>query len=153
MIITKYWEDFDVGYKFVTPSITVTEAHLVNWAGLTMDFYEIHMDKEYAATTAFGQRVVHGPLIFAMAIGLVHQAQVVGGAVKAWLGSDIKMLAPVFIGDTIRNEVEVIARSETKKSSQGVQTWQYTVVNQRSEPVLKADTKFMMHRRPQAGVL
>ena len=56
----------------------MTETHVVNWAGLTGDFYPLHMDREYAAKTQFGERLVHGPFIFALAVGLVAQAGFAG---------------------------------------------------------------------------
>ncbi len=99
---SKYGDDFEIGDVYTTACITVTETHVVNWAGLTMDFYPLHMDKEYAAKTEFGERLVHGPLIFALAVGLVGSAGFAGDAAVAWLGADkMRMLAPVKIGDTI----------------------------------------------------
>ena len=144
----KYWEDFDVGFNFKTPSITVTETHVVNWAGLTMDFYPLHVDEVYASRTVFKGRIAHGPLIFGLAVGLAAQAKIEGGAMIAWLGVDnMKMLAPVRIGDTITVFISVIDKRETKKESQGLQTWQYTVKNQRDEAVMMLDMKFIMHKK------
>jgi itaconyl-CoA hydratase len=144
----KYWEDFELGFSFKTPSITVTETHVVNWAGLTMDFYPLHMDREFAAKTPFKERIAHGPLIFGMAVGMVGLAKVEGGAVIAWMGVDnMKMLAPVKIGDTITVHVESVDRRETSKPTQGLQTWRYTVKNQRDEAVMVLDMKFLMHRK------
>ncbi len=79
----KYWEDFDPGFHFQTPSITVTETHVVNWAGLTMDFYPLHTDEVYAQKTVFKGRIAHGPLIFGLAVGLAAQAKIEGGAMIA----------------------------------------------------------------------
>lgn len=144
----KYWEDFEVGFNFKTPSITVTETHVVNWAGLTMDFYPLHVDEVYASQTVFKGRIAHGPLIFGLAVGLAAQAKIEGGAMIAWLGVDnMKMLAPVRIGDTITVFIQVMDKRETKKDSQGLQTWQYTVKNQRDEAVMMLDMKFIMHRK------
>ena len=144
----KYGDDFNVGDVFPTAAITVTETHVVNWAGLTMDFYPFHMDKEYAAKTTFGQRVVHGPLIFALGVGLVSKEGFAGDSAMAWLGANnMKMLQPVFIGDTIRVEVEVIDKQETTKPDRGVQVWRYTVKNQRDEDVMVFDYKLMFHMR------
>jgi acyl dehydratase len=144
----KYWEDFELGFSFKTPSITVTETHVVNWAGLTMDFYPLHMDREFAAKTPFKERIAHGPLIFGMAVGMVGLAKVEGGAVIAWMGVDnMKMLAPVKINDTITVHVESVDRRETSKPTQGLQTWRYTVKNQRDEAVMVLDMKFLMHRK------
>jgi len=145
----KYWEDFQTGFTFKTPSITVTETHIVNWAGLTMDFYPLHMDKEFAAKSPMKERVAHGPLIFGMAVGMAGLARVEGGSIIAWMGVDgMKMLAPVKIGDTITNHVEVVDRRETGKPAQGMQTWRYTVKNQRDEAVMVFDMKFLMYRKP-----
>lgn len=146
----KYWEDFDVGTRFVTPSITVTETHVVTWAGLTMDFYPLHMDKEFAAKTPFKERLAHGPLIFGMAVGMAGLARVEGGSIIAWLGVDnMRMLAPVKIGDTITNHIEIIDKKETGKINQGLQTWKYNIHNQRDEIVLCFEMKFLMHRKPK----
>ena len=145
---SKYGDDFNVGDVYTTSAITVTEAHLVTWAGLTMDFYPLHMDKEYAAKSDFGERLAHGPLIFAMAVGLVGMAGFAGDSAVAWLGANnMKMLGPVKIGDTITVVVEVIDKKPTKKPERGVQTWRYTVKNQRDEAVMVFDYTLMFHMR------
>lgn len=145
---SKYGEDFAIGDIYTTPGITVTETHLVNWAGLTMDFYPLHMNKEYAGQTRFGERLAHGPLIFALAVGLVAQAGIDGNAVIAWLGvDDMRMLAPVKIGDTITVVVEVKEHQSTSAADKGIQTWRYTVQNQNGEAVLAFDYKMMFHLR------
>lgn len=144
----KYGDDFQVGDIYTTPRITVTETHVVNWAGLTMDFYPLHMDQVYAEQSQFGERLAHGPLIFALAVGLVAQAGFGGDAAIAWLGVDnMKMLAPVKIGDTITVLVEVVDKRTTRDPRRGVQTWRYTVKNQRDEAVLELDYKMMFHLR------
>jgi len=148
----KYWDDFEKGFTFKTPSITVTETHIVTWAGLTMDFYPLHMDKEFAARTPMKERVAHGPLIFGMAVGMAGLARVEGGSIIAWMGVDnMKMLAPVKIGDTITNHVETVEKRETSKPTQGLQTWRYTVKNQREESVMVFDMKFLMYRKPSGA--
>ena len=145
---SKYGDDFNVGDIYTTAAITVTETHVVNWAGLTMDFYPLHMDKEYAARTQFGERLVHGPLIFALAVGLVSSAGFAGDVAIAWLGVDsMKMLAPVKIGDTVRVIVEVKEKTKTRDPAKGIQVWQYTVKNQRDETVMVLDYKMMFHMR------
>jgi acyl dehydratase len=145
---TKYGDDFNIGDLYTTPAITVTETHVVNWACLTMDFYPIHVDEEYASKTQFGERIAHGPLIFGMAVGLVGLAGFGGDSVIAWLGVDnMKMLAPVKIGDTIRVVVEVREKQKTSKPDKGIQVWRYTVKNQRDEDVMVFDYKMMFHMR------
>ncbi|MGD9032040.1 MAG: MaoC/PaaZ C-terminal domain-containing protein [Desulfobacteraceae bacterium] len=145
---TKYGDDFNIGDLYTTAAITVTETHVVNWACLTMDFYPIHVDEEYASKTQFGERIAHGPLIFGMAVGLVGLAGFGGDSVIAWLGVDnMKMLAPVKIGDTIRVVVEVKEKQKTSKPDKGIQVWRYTVKNQRDEDVMVFDYKMMFHMR------
>ncbi len=145
---SKYGDDFALGERFTTGGITVTEAHLVNWAGLTMDYYPLHVDKEYAATTSFGERLAHGPLIFALAVGLVSSSGYGGDSVVAWLGADnMKMLAPVKIGDTITVTTEVTEKTAGKRSQTGIQRWKYTVTNQRGETVMVFDYTMMFHMR------
>ena len=145
---TKHGDDFNIGDLYTTASITVTETHVVNWACLTMDFYPIHVDEEYASKTQFGERIAHGPLIFGMAVGLVGLAGFGGDSVIAWLGVDnMKMLAPVKIGDTIRVVVEVKEKQKTSKPDKGIQVWRYTVKNQRDEDVMVFDYKLMFHMR------
>jgi acyl dehydratase len=144
----KYGDDFKVGNLFETAAITLTEAHIVTWAGLTGDFYPLHMDREYAAKTQFGERLVHGPLIFGLAVGLVSLAGIGGDAAIAWLGVDnLQMLKPVKLGDTVRVVVVVSAHQPTSNPRKGVQVWRYTVRNQRDEDVMAFDYKMMFHMR------
>jgi len=144
----KFGDDFKVGDRYRTHGITVTETHVVGWAGLTGDFYPLHMDREYAARTQFGERLAHGPMIFALAVGLVAQAGFAGEAAIAWLGVDgMRMLAPVKIGDTVRVEVLVKDTRVTRDPRKGVQVWEYSVLNQRDERVLVFDYQLMFHLR------
>ena len=146
----KFWEEFSVGDKVTSMAITVTEAHLVTWAGLTMDYYPLHMDKEYAAKTPFKERIAHGPLTFALAVGLMGTTGYAKDSVIAWLGvNDMRIPAPVKIGDTIRLHAEITELRETKNPKQGLTVMRYEVVNQRSEPVMTFDMRFLMHRREQ----
>jgi len=145
---SKYGDDFNVGDIYTTAAITMTESHVVSWAGLTMDFYPLHMDKEYAAKSQFGERLVHGPLIFAMSVGLVASAGFAGDAAIAWLGVDnMRMLAPVKIGDTITVTIEVIERTPTSDPKKGIQVWRYTVSNQHGQKIMQHDYKMMFHMR------
>lgn len=144
----KFWEDFSIGEKIKTWSITVTEAHLVNWAGLTMDYYPIHMDVEYAKKGHFGQRVVHGPLTFALSVGLLGSTGFLGDSVISWLGlQNMKIPAPVFIGDTINVNVEVIEKRETSKANKGLGILRYSIFNQEDKLVMVYENLLLMKRR------
>ena len=87
-------------------------------------------------------------MIFALAVGLVAQAGFGEDAVIAWLGADhMRMQAPVKIGDTITVVVEVKEQKPTSNPKKGVQTWRYTVHNQRGEAVMTFDYQMMFHMR------
>ena len=145
---TKFWDDFSLGQTITTPAITVTETHVVNWAGLTMDFYPLHIDKEFASKTVFKERIAHGPLTFALGVGLMYQTGVAEDSVIAWLGADINRIpAPVKLGDTIHVEAQVTELRETKSASQGLMIMRYNVINQRGETVMVYDMRFLMHKR------
>ncbi len=145
---SKYGDDFTLGDVYHTQGLTVTETHVVSWAGLTGDFYPLHMDAEYAAASQFGERLAHGPMIFGLAVGLVALAGFGADSVIAWLGvDDMRMFLPVRIGDTIRVEVTVKEQTATSNPKKGIQTWLYTVLNQRDETVMSFDYKMMFHMR------
>jgi acyl dehydratase len=128
--------------------ITVTEAHLVAWAGLTMDFYPLHMNQEYAVKSPFKQRVAHGPLTFALAVGLMGMTGQAKDSVLAWLGVDnMRIPAPVFIGDTIKLKVEVVEMRPTKDPEQGFCKMRYEVSNQNDVVVMYFDMNFLMHKK------
>ena len=147
-MLKKCWDDFNLGDKVTTPGITITDAHLVNWAGLTMDFYSLHMDEEFAKKTAFGGRIAHGPLIFAMAMGLAGRTDLYDDSIIAWLGvENMRIPTPTRIGDTITVEVEIKEKRETKDPSRGITILKYTIKNQKNEDVMFFDCLQMMHRR------
>ena len=126
----------------------MTDTHLVNWAGLTMDFYPLHMDEEFGKRSEFGSRIAHGPLTFAMAVGLVGMTGIFEDSVIAWLGvENMRIPRPVRIGDTIKVEAEVKEKRETKNPRRGITVFTYCVKNQRDENVMVFDYLLMMHKR------
>ena len=148
MAIRKYWEEYDLGQVLVTPAITITDAHLVEWAGLTLDFYPLHMDEPYAKTTMMGGRIAHGPLTFALSVGLMAQREFMNyDPIIAWLGSEVKATKPVRPGDTIHVEAEIVEKRETKRADRGIQKWLYRIMNQDGEVVMENMMTFMMYRK------
>lgn len=143
----RFWEDLQPGDQLLSPGLTVTEAHLVNWAGLTGDVVSLHLDAQYAATTRFGQRITHGPFTLSTALGLVTQAGYFGHVI-AWLGLDtVRALKPVMIGDTIRARATLTEAKEAKNPTQGVWTFEYSVLNQHDDIVMTFTTSFLLERR------
>lgn len=73
----EYWyEDLIVGDHYDTGHIVVTEAHIVGFAGLSGDFFDLHVDDEFARANGFPARVAHGLLGLAMADGLKNRSPV-----------------------------------------------------------------------------
>ena len=145
---TVFWEDLQKGDTVIGPGMTITDAHLLGWCGLTGDLVSLHLDDEFAAASPFGARVAAGPLTMALGLGLVTQTGIFGN-VRAWLGVDeVRALAPVYIGDTIRPEVILADAKETKRPDQGVWTLDYTVRNQRDETVMTFTSRKLIFRRP-----
>jgi len=143
----RWWEDLEVGDIVQGPGMTVTDAHLVSWAGLTGDIVSLHLDEEYASTTQFGQRIAHGPFTLSLVLGLITQTGYFTNVV-AWLGLDeVRAQRPVVIGDTLRPEAELVAARPTKKDDQGIWTLSYRAVNQKGEIVMTFQSSFMVRRR------
>ncbi len=142
------WEDFPVGRRIVTPAVTITESHVVQFAWLTGDWYHLHMNADSAARGPFGERIAHGPLTFAMAVGLMYQSQAYGDCILAWLGADnVRASGPVKFGDTIHVVATVTEARPTKDGQRGVVTVQYVVRNQRDESVMSFDFSLLMKPR------
>lgn len=142
MLASRSFTDFQVGDRVLTRGRTVTEADLVNFAGLTWDFYPLHTDERYAAGTRFGRRIAHGPLVYAMAVGLM-PIDFFGDGIVAFLGlSSLRHLAPVYPGDTLHVEAEVTERRP--RSRGGVVVVHYRVVSHAEVTVMEADLEFLM---------
>ena len=130
----RYYDELEVGEKRAFTGLTITETHVVNFAGVTGDHFGLHMDAEYAKTTPFKQRIAHGLLVLSCGAGLIPLQH---GRVLAFIGmKDVRFLAPVFFGDTIHPTMEVLAKRD--KAPGGVVTIREDILNQRDEPVISA---------------
>ena len=147
-----YLEDFKVGEKAVSPGRTVTETDIVMFAALSGDWTELHTNAEYMKNSIFGQRIGHGMLTLSIASGLALRTGATRPVeVLAFLGMDkVRLMVPVFIGDTIRVESEVIeARPSKSMPGAGILRFKNTVKNQRDEDVATWETALMVRRRPE----
>jgi acyl dehydratase len=146
----KYFEDFQVGEELVTPARTITSTDIVNFACLSGDFNEVHVNHEYCKTTAFGEPVAHGPLIYAIMGGLQYASGINDGTLLALLGIDNwRLLLPVKHGDTIRMFSRVIEKKETSKPDRGVIAFQRQCINQTGAVVQEMKATIMYKRRPK----
>jgi acyl dehydratase len=144
-----YWEEWEIGAEFESPARTVTEADIVTFAGLSGDYNPLHIDEEFCKTTQFGTRIAHGPLIYAIAAGLMFQLHLYDDTLIAFLGFDsLKFTKHVVAGDTIRVRIEVLEKRETSRPDRGVMKRRLQVFNQRDEMVQDAVQAFLLQRRP-----
>ena len=143
----KYFEDFEVGEESMSAGRTVTETDIVNFAGITGDWNEIHTNKELAERSMFGQRIAHGALIFSIATGLSVRLGQTADTVLAFYGLDrLRFVKPTFIGDTVHVRQKVESKSERDQSS-GIVTMLNEVINQRDEVVISYTAKVLLKRR------
>ena len=141
----RYFEEIEIGQKWVVKGRTITEADVVNFAYLSGDWHSIHTDREYAAQTTFGQRIAHGFLVLSISTGMVPANR---ETVLALYGVDrVRFIAPVFIGDTVHLELEAVEKKE-RDDGTGVVAFDYRIINQRGEPVIVAVYKLWMRKRP-----
>ena len=135
------FDEISVGDSVTTAARTVTEADIVNFAGVSGDFNDLHLDAEKMADSGFGERIAMGALVFSMTTGLLWQARDTDSSVVAMYGvDDLRFVAPVFVGDTLRVESEVIeAEPYDHPEAAGRVRYATTVTNQDDEPVLTCD--------------
>jgi 3-hydroxybutyryl-CoA dehydratase len=145
----RFFDEMKVGDWFVTGGRTVTEADLVNFAGLSGDHNPLHTDAEFAKHGPFGQRIGHGCLTLSLATGLEYAVMVnSAGKLIAFYGmNNVKFLAPVFIGDTIHLE-GTITELERKDGGRGVVTFHHEIKNQEARVVVSLDKRMMYRDRP-----
>ena len=142
-----YFEDFQVGSVFETRGRTITEADIVNFAGLSGDFIELHTNEEYARQTPFGRRIAHGALVFSISTGLTTQMNLVNDTVLAFYGIDnLRFTNPVFAGDTVR-VTKRVTELRAKDEGRGVVTFETSVIKQTGEPVIVYVDKLLVKRK------
>jgi acyl dehydratase len=136
------------GQSYTTRSRTVTEADIVNFAGVSGDFNPMHISEEYAAQTQFGQRVAHGMLGLSMATGQSYATGMLDGTVLAFTGLEWKFRAPIYIGDSIKTIITISKKREMKKAGGGFVTFDVKVTNQNDEVTQKGAWTILVASRP-----
>lgn len=140
-----YFEDFAPGNRYDTQTRTITETDILNFVGLSGLFEEMFVSDEAARASVWGKKVAPSPLTLAVAEGLVYLAGLLRHGM-AQLHLDVSVLAPVFVGDTLRVQVEVVERRETKKPDRGVVRFRHTLVNQAGAEVMRYEVTRMVRR-------
>lgn len=141
------FEAHAIGATYRTLARTVSETDIVNFVNLGGFNEPLFMDMEFVAReSVFKRRAAPGALTFSLSEGLIMQTGLIHGTGMAWLGGEIRVVAPVLEGDTIHVEVEVVDKRETSKADRGIVTYRHRVLNQRDEVVLEAKIQRMIRR-------
>jgi acyl dehydratase len=127
---------------------TVTEADNTLFSVLTMNPQPLHLDESFARETEFGTRIVNSLFTLSLLVGITVFETTLGTTVANLGFSEIAFPAPVFPGDTIRAQTEVVeARPSSSRPEQGVVTFEHRAFNQRGELVARCRRTALMHRR------
>ncbi len=138
------YEQIEPGLAFETGGITVGEAHILAFAGLTGDFFDIHMDEEYARELGYPGRVAHGLLGLALTDGLKNRAPIRFAAIVS-LNWRWTFAGPILIGDRIQARITVLSKRLTKNPARGIVTLGFELLNQTGEVVQKGENDLMVH--------
>jgi oxepin-CoA hydrolase/3-oxo-5,6-dehydrosuberyl-CoA semialdehyde dehydrogenase len=147
----RWFEDLEIGHSLLTHRRTVSEADIVNFGGVSGDYFYMHFDEIAAKDTQFGKRIAHGYFVLSAAAGLF--VSPAPGPVLANYGLDnLRFVAPVAIGDTIRARLTCKRkvdrnRQDEQGRGQGVVAWDVQVTNQHDELVASYDILTLVQKR------
>ncbi|ELY44788.1 MaoC/PaaZ C-terminal domain-containing protein [Natronorubrum bangense] len=140
------FEEFEEGQTFLSPGRTITETDVVMHSAMTSDWNELHTNKEHAKERDFGERIVHGPMTFVQAIGMVMRIGILERTAYAFLGMNYMDLPnPVHIGDTVSLEIEVAeTKSLESRDDVGLVVFETEMTTQDETVVFQGDLKFFV---------
>jgi acyl dehydratase len=147
-----YFEEFQVGQTFTHPiRRTVTEADNVFFSALTHNPAALHLDEEYCRTeTEFGQRVVNSCFTLGLMVGISVGETTLGTTVANLGWDEVRFPKPVFHGDTLHIESEVLEiRASSSRPNNGIVVFAHRAFNQRNELVASCKRSALMIRKPK----
>jgi acyl dehydratase len=147
----RYYEEFTIGDVYEhRPGRTITETDNTWFTLLTMNNHPLHFDAVYAAKTEFGKPIVNSCLTLSIVVGM-SVSDVSYKAIGNLGWNDIKLTAPVFAGDTLYAESEVIAKRESKsRPTQGIVTVRTRGLNQDDVEVISYERIVLVPKRGHA---
>src|SRR6516165_7410008 len=145
-----WFEQFEVGQIFVHEiRRTVTDMDNILFSSLTYNPAAIHIDHEYAKETEFGKPLMNSIFTLGLVVGLSVLDTTFGTTIGNLGREEVAFPKPVFAGDTIRAETEVVALRESKsRPNQGIVTFRHTGYNQHDEIIATCRRVALMKRRP-----
>ncbi len=149
----KYYEDLQVGDHFQhSQGRTVTEADNVLFSAITMNDQPLHINEDFASHTIFGKRVVNGLYTMALVVGLSVNDLTEGTIVANLSYEHVVHLKPVFHGDTIYAETQVVDKRESKSNpDRGIVRFKHVGRNQNGDTVVEIERTALFLKRPKRG--
>ena len=146
-----YYEEFSVGQVFYhSIKRTITEADNVQFTTMTHNPASLHLDADYMKNTEFGQPIVNSGLTLGFMVGISVNDTTHGTAVANLGWDDVRFPKPLFHGDTIRIETEVLELRESKsRPDNGIVTFRHRAYNQDEELVGECKRTALMLKKPQ----
>jgi 3-hydroxybutyryl-CoA dehydratase len=126
--------DIRPGFAYTTPGLVVTETHIVNFAGLSGDFFDVHMDDAFARSVGFEARVAHGLLCLSLIDGLKNRSMARFDAIAS-LEWSYRFRKPVYAGDRIEARIRVLDARPTSRPGSGIVRLGFEVTNQHGDIV------------------
>jgi acyl dehydratase len=148
-----YFEQFIIGQIFVHEiRRTVTDMDNILFSSLTFNPAPIHIDHDYAARTEFGKPLMNSLFTLGLVVGLSVQDTTFGTTIANLGMRDTRFPKPVFAGDTIRAETEVLEkRASQSRPNQGIVTFAHTGFNQHNEIICRTERSALMMCVPQTS--
>jgi acyl dehydratase len=138
---TLFFEDLSLGMQFVSAGRTVTEADIVAFAGLSGDYNQLHVDRQFAESTVHGGRIAHGLLVLSILSGLstrVPLMQALGETIVGLAALECRWKRATKIGDTLHVRLTVAELKPTSSGDKGVLVLNREAINQGNEVVLES---------------
>jgi acyl dehydratase len=126
------------GEKFLTDSKTITEPEQTQFCHITANTLPIFLTDEAAQARGWKRRLVPGVMTMSCSIGLMEEAGLLDDVVAFMAMEKLRYLAPVYIGDTLRVEVEFIDKKPGKDGRRSIIFYKFQTINQNGIPVLEA---------------
>ncbi len=145
-----YFDELQIGQTFIHPiRRTITEADNVWFSCMTHNPAQLHLDEEYCRTqTEYGQRLVNSAFTLGLMVGISVGDTTLGTAIANLGWDEVRFPKPVFHGDTLRIETEVIELRESKsRPTAGIVTYMHRAYNQRDELVAHCKRSGLQHKR------
>lgn len=145
MLPGKCYDEIQIGDERLTPRVTVTEGHVLAYAGVAGDFSPIHMDEVYAQSTVFGGRIAHGLMGLSLTDGMKVQSGFFRDGIA--LGWSWNFKKPIRIGDTLQVKFRVAdMRIPKSRDDMGILTIAIELLNQHGEVVQEGEHRLMVPR-------